>query len=181
MDDAPFDVPAADIGDLDLSSLPPATAAEIERLNALMVDGEETPQQFVSLVRLLRDGGFERDAEYLLRRNLIVLDEAGPPIHHELFGSEKPDAFEAAIAAFARQYAVALELTDEIDFLVRRYRSAPLPGSQQSLPMLGAACEVKFDYVDPDSVGASIESLTEEGFLALRLFAETWEVEHDVD
>jgi hypothetical protein len=180
MEDESFDVPAADIGDLDLSALPPETAAQIERLNELMVYGEETPEQFVELVRLLRDAGFERQAEYLLRRNLIVLDDAGPPLYRELFGTAKPDAFEAAIAAFARQYSVELELSEELDFLDRRYRSAPRPGSR-TVPILGGACDVRFDFVDEASVGASVESLTEEGFGALRFLAGTWEEEFEID
>jgi len=65
-------IPAANIGDTDLSPSPtqPAAAKEIARLEIFMNRGEETKEEFLAPLQLLFDVGSVAASEYLLRRNL---------------------------------------------------------------------------------------------------------------
>jgi hypothetical protein len=72
--DKGFVIPAAHIRHVDLSRVGPGQAAEIRRLGSLMERGAETRDEFVQLVRLLAETGFRSRAEYLLRRNYVVVE-----------------------------------------------------------------------------------------------------------
>src|SRR5690242_17470920 len=120
MDD-PFAIPAATVRDVDLSGAEPTLAAEIRRLGALMERGDEMPEQFAELVRLLVRAGHPRKAEYLLRRNLEVVAD-GRALYRELFGTARPDEFAAAVEGFRRQFGVGLDFVSSRGFLDGLYR-----------------------------------------------------------
>jgi hypothetical protein len=146
MDDE-FAIPAATVQDLDLSDVEPRLASEIRRLGGLMDRGEEMGEQFVQLVRLVLRAGFTAKAECLLRRGMEgTADDLA--LYRELFGTEKPDEFAAAIAAFAEQFAVGLEPLRSWGFLDSAYRTEPQLARFDELRLLNEPCEVRFDYAD---------------------------------
>src|SRR5690242_19240359 len=120
MDDG-FLIPAATIQDVDLSAADPELATEILRLGHLMERGEETPEQFAQLVRLLVQAGQTSKAEYLLRRNLEGVAD-GLALYREMFGTARPDEFAAAVEGFGAQFGVGLEFLSSRGFLDGLYR-----------------------------------------------------------
>lgn len=168
-------IPAATVQDVDLSSLSPATAAEIRRLGQLMEHGGETPEQFAHLVRLLHQAGFVAKSEYLLRRNMDAAAD-GAALYRELYGTDKPDEFAAAIKAFADQFSLDLKLKKERDFLDCLYRTTPRSARFDDLRLLSEPCEVRFDYASEDAVEADVCSLADDEYAILRWVNGVWEM-----
>ena len=173
MEDDAF-IPAAHVQDVDLTRADPAIAAEIQRLGTLMERGDETPEQFAQLVRLLHQGGFRPKGEYLLRRNIEVVED-GPSLYRELYGTAKPEEFAAAIDAFAEQFSLTLELLEERDFLESVYRTTPTQARLDDLRLLSEPCEVRFDYASQDAVETDVCSLTDDECVILRWVNGVWE------
>lgn len=174
MEDNPSAIPAATVQDVDLSGVPPATASEIQRLGQLMECGEETPEQMARLVRLLHEAGFRAKSEYLLRRNMETVAD-GSALYRELYGTEKPDEFAAAIESFAEQFSLDLELLEERDFLDRLYHTNPRSARFDDLRLLSEPCEVRFYYASEDAVEADVSSLADEEYVILRWINGVWE------
>ena len=175
------EIPAASLGDVDLDALRarhPREAAEIERLDALVQTGHESPAEFLRLCELLHLVGATRDAEYLLRRNLDHYD--GRPLYEQLFGDEVPARFARAIAAFAAQFAVALTLDDQGDFLEETHSSLPR-GRHERPAALDGPATVRFDFVERDHVTADVCSDDGESDALLRFAADRWEPSGDDD
>jgi hypothetical protein len=166
MDD-PSVIPAATVQDVDLSAAEPALAVEIRRLGDLMERGEETPEQFAELVRLLVRAGQRHKAEHLLRRNLEVIAD-GLALYRELFGTARPDEFAAAVEGFKEQFGVGLEFLSSRGFLDARYRVLSGPRQAQMVRQLGEPCEVQFDFADPDVVAADVVGQSDEEYRLLR-------------
>jgi hypothetical protein len=173
MDDG-YAIPAATVRDVDLSGVDPALAAEIRRLGDLMERGEETPEQFSELVRLVLGAGHSTKAEYLLRRNLEGVAN-GPALYRDLFGTEKPDEFATAIEAFGEQFGVELELVENRDFLDQVYHTRAGSPRWDVFRLLGKPCEVRFDYGDPDAVAADVSSLSDDEYLLMQWVDGVWE------
>ena len=170
-----FAIPAATVQDVNLSTADPALAAEIGRLGDLMERGEETPEEFARLVRLLVEAGHTAKAEYLLRRNVEAA--AGElAFYRELFGTAKSDEFAAAVEAFAEQFDVGLEFVSSRGFLDALYRMRPGPPRSDAFALLGEPCEVRFDFADPDFVAADVWSDLDERYLLLRWVSGVWEL-----
>lgn len=170
-----FAIPAATVQDVDLSATDAELAAEIRRLGDLMEHGDETPEEFACLVRLLVNAGHAAKAEYLLRRNWEVA--AGELVlYRELFGTAKPDEFAAAIEAFAGQFGVGLESVGSRGFLVAFYQVRPGQPRSDAFVLLAEPCEVRFDYSDPDFVAADASSESDERYLLLRWVRGVWEL-----
>lgn len=174
MEDDPSAIPAATVEDVDLSDVLPGTAAEIQRLGQLLARGDETPEQFAQLVRLLHQAGFRAKSEYLLRRNMETVVD-GAALYRELYGTEKPDEFTAAIEAFAEQFSLDLELVEERDFLDRLYRTTPRAARSDEFRLLSEPCEVCFDYASEDAVEADVSSLRNDEYMILRWINGVWE------
>jgi hypothetical protein len=172
----PSAIPAATVQDVDLSASDPALAAEIRRLGGLMEHGDETPEQFAELVRLLVRAGHSRKAEYLLRRNVEGVAE-GPKLYRELFGTARPEEFAAAVEGFQRQFGVGLEFVSSRGFLDGLYQVRRGPPRSCAFRLLGEPCEVRIDYADPDLVVADVWSESSEEFLLLRWVGGTWQPE----
>lgn len=167
-------IPAATVQDVDLSAADPMLTAEILRLGELMERGDETPEQFADLIRLLIRAGHPRKAEYLLRRNLEVVAD-GPRLYQELFGTGRPDEFTASVEGFRRQFEVGLEFISSRGFLDALYRVLPGPPRSDVFRLLGEPCEVRIEYSDPDAVVADVSSLSSEEYLLLRWVGGAWE------
>jgi hypothetical protein len=174
MDDG-FAIPAATVQDIDLATTDAALAAEIRRLGNLMESGDETPEEFARLIRLLVEAGQSVKAEYLLRRNVEVV--AGElTLYRELFGSAKPDEFAAAVEGFSVQFNVGLEFVSSRGFLDALYRMRPRLSQLRAFALLGESCEVQFDFADPDFVAADVSSLSDERYMLLRWIDGVWEL-----
>ena len=170
-----FKIPAATVQDVDLSAADAALSAEIRRLGDLMDRGDETPEEFACLIRLLVEVGQPAKAEYLLRRNVeVAVGELA--FYRELFGTAKPDEFAAAFEAFAKQFGVGLEFVSSRGFLDGLYRMRPGPPRPGEFALLGEPCEVQFDFADPDFVAADVSSETDERYLLLRWVSGVWEL-----
>jgi hypothetical protein len=174
MEDDPSPIPGATVQDVDLSGIPPATAAQILRLGQVMERGDETPEQMAQLVRLLHQAGFGAKSEYLLRRNMETVAD-GLALYRELHGTEKPDAFAAAIEAFADQFSLDLRFVEERDFLDRLYRTTPRAARFDEFRLLSGPCEVRFDYASADAVEADVSGLADEEYMILRWINGVWE------
>ncbi len=175
MEDDPTAIPAATVQDVDLSGVPPVTASEIQRLGQLMERGEETPEQMAQLVRLLHEAGFCAKSEYLLRRNMETVAD-GSALYRELYGTEKPDEFAAAIDAFAEQFSLDLRFVEERDFLDRLYRTTPQSSRVDEFRLLSEPCDVRFDYASEDAVEADVSSRQDDGYTILRWINGVWEM-----
>jgi hypothetical protein len=174
MDD-PSAIPAATVQDVDLSAADPAVAAEIRRLGELMERGDESPEQFAELIRLLARAGQPRKAEYLLRRNIEVV-ASGPALYRELFGTTRPDEFAAAVEGFRAQFGVGLELVSSLGFLDGLYRTRPGPPRSDAFRFLDQPREVRIDYADLDAVTANVWSESSEECLSLRWVGGAWQL-----
>jgi hypothetical protein len=174
MSDDPTAIPAATIQDVDLSHLPPDTAAEIHRLGRLMELGDESPTEFAQLIRLLHQAGFRAKSEYLLRRNADVIAD-GRALYRELYGTEKPDEFAAAVEAFADQFSVALELLSDDRFLHRAYRTTAGFTLSDEFHLLSDPCEVSFSYALENVIEAGVFNTAREKYLVLCFLNGVWE------
>ena len=134
--------------------------------------GEETPEQFARLVRLLVQAGQPPKAEHLLRRNLEGVADAA--LYRELFGTAKPDEFAAAVEGFAAQFGVGLEFVSSRGFLDALYRVVPGPRQAELFRQLGEPCEVQFDFVDADAVAADVCGQSDEEYRLLRWEGGVW-------
>jgi hypothetical protein len=136
-------IPAAHIGvDLDdVRKRYPAEADEIARLDALMQRGDETEDQFLTLVELLVRVGAVRDAEYLLRRNI---PDGKVDVYTRLFGTAVPDAFARAIEAWSKQFDVELTHVRTKDFLEEVY--------------IAQTGEITFDHAERDAIMADTDA-----------------------
>jgi hypothetical protein len=153
-------IPAASIGDIDLSTLAqtnPVAAKEIARLEDLMNRGEETKQEFRRLCRLLFDVGAVAESEYLLRRNVGYYE--GESLYDQLFGRAKLDEFEAAIAAFKSQFDLELALIEVNDFLISTFLSEGGPPRSDPFALLSRPCEIKIGYIKQDRIEADLSLL----------------------
>jgi hypothetical protein len=168
-----FAIPAATVQDVDLSAADAALAAEIRRLGDLMERGDETPEEFARLIRLLVEAGQSVKAEYLLRRNVEAA--AGElALYRELFGTAKPNEFAVAMRAFAEQFGVGLEFVRSRGFLDCLCGVRPGPPRSDAFALLGDPCEVRFDFADPAFVAADVSSLSDERYLLLRWAGGVW-------
>jgi hypothetical protein len=153
-------IPAANIGDADLAALArtnPEAAREIARLEALMHRGEETKEEFLRLCRLLFDVRSIAASEILLRRNLDYY--GGRTLYTELFGTTKPDEFEAAIEAFQTQFLLELTARRDTDFLVAHFISEGGPVRSDAFELLSNPCEIKIGYIQQEIIEADINLL----------------------
>jgi hypothetical protein len=169
-------IPAAHIDDVDIgaiAAIDKAAAETIARLGSLLDQGEETPKDFFRLVRLLHQVGWTRKAEYLLRRNLEI-EEEGPTLYRELFGTEKENEFTAAVDGFAAQFSVELDLLRSRGFLDREYRTRLRQDHSGGFGLLRSPCEVRFDYANEDAVEADVSSLETEEYVILRWVRGLW-------
>lgn len=170
-----FAIPAATVQDVDLSATDAILADEIRRLGDLMEYGNETPEEFARLIRLLVEAGKIPKAEHLLRRNVEVA--AGElSLYRELFGTAKPDEFAAAVQSFAEQFGGGLEFIGSRGFLDGLYRMRPGPPRTDAFALLGEPCEVRFDFADPEFVAADVCSDSDERYLLLRWVGGVWEL-----
>lgn len=145
----------------------------IRRLGDLMERGDETPEEFARLVRLLVEAGHYAKGEHLLRRNVEVA--AGElALYRELFGTAKPDEFAAAVQSFAEHFRVGLEFVGSRGFLDGLYRMLPGPPRMDAFALLGEPCEVRFDFADPEFVAADVCSDSDERYLLLRWVGGVW-------
>jgi len=175
-----FAIPAATVQDVDLSGADAVLAAEIRRLGDLMERGDESPEEFAKLIRLLVEAGQVSKAEFLLRRNLETV--AGELLlYRELFGTMKPDEFTAAIQGFIQQFGVVLEFVSSRGFLDGLYRIQPGPPRSDAFALLAERCEVRFDFVDPNFVAADVSSESDERYLLLRWVSGVWELAEQKD
>jgi hypothetical protein len=158
---------------VDLSGTEATTAAEIRRLGRLMESGNESPEQFAQLVRLLHGTGCCSKAEFLLRRNLETVAD-GALHYRELYGTEKAEAFAAAIEAFAEQFSLTLESLIERGFLDRVYRTFPQQARFDELRLMSEPCEVRFDYASQEAVEADVSSLSNTQYVILRWVGGVW-------
>jgi hypothetical protein len=159
-DENRYAIPAANIGDTDLVTLAqtnPAAAKEIARLENLMNRGEETKAEFLQLCQLLFDVGSVAASEILLRRNLD--GDEGHSLYVRLFGTAKQDEFHTAIEAFKSQFDVHLVLIAEKDFLVSVFHTTGAPPRLDDFSLLSKPCEIKFGYVEQDTVEADVTLL----------------------
>jgi hypothetical protein len=170
-----FAIPAATVQDVDLSATDVALADDIRRLGDLMEYGNETPEEFTRLIRLLVEAGKTSKAEHLLRRNVEVA-VGGLALYRELFGTAKPDEFTAAVEAFTDQFGVGLEFIRSRGFLDGLYRMQPGSPGSGVFALLGEPCEVRFDFADPDFVVAAVSSESDERYLLLRWVSRVWEL-----
>lgn len=166
-------IPAATVQDVDLTGSDAALAAEIRRLGNLMELGDESPEEFSRLVRLLVEAGCGAKAEYLLRRN-VVAAAGEQALYRELFGTAKPDEFAASIAAFASQFEVELEFVAGYDFLDAKYRVRPCVRRPDDFGFLSEPGEVRFDFSEPDHVSAHVSSSGGRGHWPLYWLAGEW-------
>jgi hypothetical protein len=169
------EIPAATVQDVDLSDADPALAAEVRRLGDLMELGHETPDEFARLVRVLVEAGQRAKGEYLLRRNYEVA-LGGLGIYRELFGTEKPDEFAAAVEAFGTQFGVRLEFIASRHFLEGDYRVNPGPPRADEFALLREPCEVRFDFAGPDFVAADVTKESDQRYQLLRWVRGVWEL-----
>ncbi len=156
-DDDGHMIPAASIGDIDLHALArtnPAAAKEIAYLDGLMNLGEESTEQFLRLCQLLFDVGSISDSEFLLRRNLECYE--GESLYSELFGTVKREEFDSAIESFGCQFAVRLSHAEDHGFLVSTFHADGGRPRSDSFRMLSYPCEVKFGYLEKDTIEADI-------------------------
>lgn len=174
----PSAIPAATVQDVDLSAADPVLSAEILRLGELMELGEETPEQFADLIRLLVRADHPQKAEFLLRRNLEVVAD-GPGLYQELFGTIRPDEFAAAVESFRRQFEVELEFVNSRGFLDALYRVQTGPRRSDLLQWVAEPCEVQMDYSEPDAVVADVCNKSSEEYLLLRWVGGAWEPVQD--
>ena len=159
-DENKYAIPAANIGDTDLVTLArtnPDEAKEIARLEALMNRGEESDEEFLRLCQLLFDVGSTAASEYLLRRNLDGCE--GRALYTRLFGTTKPEEFDAAIEAFQSQFDLPLEFVAQSGFLVSRFHSSGGPPRSDAFALLSKPCEIKIGYVEQDKVEADVTLL----------------------
>ena len=150
-------IPAANIGDTDLDAIErfnPTAAKEIARLEGLMNRGDDSKEDFLRLCQLLFDVGSVAAAEILLRRNLACYD--GKRRYTRLFGTEKPDEFDAAIQVFESQFHISLLLTEEADFLVATFHSQGGPQRSDEFQLLSRPCEIKIGYIEQDKIEADV-------------------------
>ncbi len=154
-DDYDFTVPAATVEDLDFSFVDPTVAAEIRRLGQLMNDGEETEEEFVRLIRMVHEAGFTVKGESLLRVNMMGVPD-GRAMYLELYGTEKPDAYSTAIAAFQSQFELTLSFVKETDFLIHEYECVPHGDCLVRPELLSEPCILMFCYGDEDIVEAHV-------------------------
>src|SRR5262249_54518036 len=141
----------------------------------LMGRGKETAEEFSQLVKLLHQVGCTDKAEYLLRRNLEVGKES-ESLYRELFGTEKDEEYSAAIAAFADQFSVELELRENREFLDNDYRTEPRLTRFDEFRLLNEPCDVRFDYSNKDAVEADVSSMESDEYLILRWVNRVWEI-----
>src|SRR5438128_8649027 len=138
-------IPAANIGDTDLSALAktnPDAAKEIARLEDLMNRGEETKEEFRRLCQLLFDVGSVGAAEILLRRNLDYYE--GRALYTQLFGTAKQEEFDAAIEAFKSQFNLELVLVTQNDFLISTFHADGGAPRSDAFALLSRPCEIEF-------------------------------------
>lgn len=156
-DDDASAIPAANIGDTELTALAqsdPAVAEEIARLEDLMNRGEETKQEFLQLCELLFAVGSTAASEYLLRRNLNYYE--GHALYVRLFGTARQEEYEAAIEAFKVQFDLKLVLFAENDFLVSTFRSGGGPARSDVFALFSRPCEIKFGYIEQEKIEADV-------------------------
>lgn len=156
-EDGEHAVPAASIGDTDLSAVAqsnPGAAMEIARLEQLMNRGEESKGDFLRLCQLLYDVGSVANSEYLLRRNVNC--EEGMSLYKQLFRTTKQDEYEMAIDAFKSQFAIDLTLIEPNDFLDTTFHSDGGPSRLDEFQLLSGPCEVRIEYSERDKIGADV-------------------------
>jgi hypothetical protein len=168
-----YSIPAATVQDVDLSGANPVLATQVRELGALMERGEETPEQFAQLIRLLVQIGHGSKAEYLLRRNLETVED-GLNLYKTLFGTSKADEFAAAVKAFEVQFGIGLEFVCSRGFLDTQYRTGPGLAKTDTFELLKEPCEVWFDFADPDVVAADVLSTSSEEYMLLRWVGGVW-------
>ena len=152
-------IPAAHIADVDLDAIADRAAAdELARLGGLMGRGEETPEDFCRLCQLLHDVGETAKSEYLLRRNLAE-DDPSHDLYFKLFGTDKPDEFDAAIEAFKSQLNIPLTFVEKNDFLDFTFHSDTGPPRSDDFSLLMRPCEIRFGYIEQDKIECDITSL----------------------
>jgi hypothetical protein len=120
--------------------------------------GEETKEEFLRLCQLLFDVGSVAASEILLRRNLDYDDFEGHALYVRLFGTAKQEEFEAAIEAFRSQFDVDLVLTRKKAFLISTFRPGASPPRFDDFNMLSQPFEIKFGYIEPDTIEADVIS-----------------------
>lgn len=150
-------IPAANIGDTDLGEVArsnPVAANEIARLRDLMYHGEETAEEFLRLCQLLFDVGSVPAAEILLRRNLDYYH--GYELYLQLFGTEKQEEYDFALAAFVAQFDLELSLISRSSFLVSRFRTSGGPARWDAFQLLSKPCEITFGYFEQEKVEADV-------------------------
>jgi hypothetical protein len=174
-----FAIPAATIRGVDLNGADAELASEILRLGALMERGEETPSQFGQLIRLIHQAGQEAKAEFLLRRNIEGAAD-GHALYRELFGTEKPDEFAAAIKSFKEQFAVGLKLVKPGGFLDAVYRTVPQKARFDVFRLLSEPCEVRIDYAKEDGVEAEVSRSESDDHLILRWVNGVWNISEPI-
>jgi hypothetical protein len=174
-----FAIPAATIRDVDLNGTDVELASEILRLGALMERGNETPAQFGQLILLMHQAGHYAKAEYLLRRNIEGVAD-GHALYRELFGTEKPDEFAAAINGFEEQFAVRLKLVKPGVFLDAVYSTVPQKARFDVFRLLNEPCEVRIDYAKEDWVEAQVSRFESDDHLILRWVHAVWNISEPI-
>ena len=158
----PNQIPAATIGDIDLSTaakLSPEDAAEIKRLGGLLDEGRDTIGDLILLCELLNKHGKTSKAEELLRCNIVVNGDEAHKAYVRHYGNTAELALSSAIAEFATQFGVQVHTIDGHRFLKVECESRPLKLTDNMEPQvrqfLANECVISFSY-DPRGCTADI-------------------------
>lgn len=179
----PNRIPAANIDDVDLSSIDrasPADAADVLRIKRLIASGGETDQDLIRLCELLFKHGEVETSEDLLRSNVVDVGDVIHGAYTRLHGHAVEGVLDRAVDDFSRQFGVRLELKRSRGFLKHEYSSQPgsLPAGVDSriARYLSRPCLVEFKY-DPQGCLAEItcrEPALSQTYLLLRDYAGKW-------
>lgn len=165
-----------------IAALDSAAAAEYARVTALIYrDEDEMWADLIQLVKLLHRVGCTREADSLLRANLLVR-ESGRAIYVELFGTAKQDEFSTVIDAFAAQFFAELEPAGSHGLFYRWYLTKPQHNCLRQYRLRDEPCSVVFNYDGNSAAGddyfqAEIQSLKlDDQLIFLRWIKGSWEI-----
>jgi hypothetical protein len=178
-------IPAANTDDVDLSSImkaSPSDAAEMLHIGSLIASGAESDQDLIRLCELLFKYGHVEKSEELLRSNIVDVGDQIHDAYVRLHGLAAHGVLDGAIADFARQFGVRLELKSKRGFLKVEYSSQPDKLADgidpKAATFLKHPCSVLFIY-DPQGCLADVASRgsgLSQDYLLLRRSAGKWGV-----
>jgi len=104
------------------------------------------------------------------------VDERGPALYVELFGTAKQEEFSAAMAAFAVQFSATLKGGGSRGFFERGYQTKPRGAFFSKFRLRNQPCVVSFEYGGKDFIDAELWGLEDEDqLLFFRWVNGVWE------